>query len=322
MMLPGRRAVMTDISISVKGLRKTYRETVAVDRISFEASGGEILGILGPNGSGKTTTLKSILGLIRFDEGSIDVLGLDVSRRRKKSLEHVGAVLEGARNIYWYLSPEENLLYFAGIRGFSRREAARRSGPLLEELGLSEVSAKEVRELSSGMKQKVSLACAFVHDPDVLLLDEPTLGLDVETSISVRNWLRALAASRGKTILVTSHDLGFVESVCDRILIIKSGRIVSHESVESLKAKFSRKFYEIGIRGEIHRTLLEKLSAFCEVEEHPDGENRKLIIALRDPMQMFEVIEALRSENAAIRDFRTVESDLAEIFLRVIEREG
>jgi ABC-2 type transport system ATP-binding protein len=311
---------LLDSTVAVEGLRKRYRGIPAVDGISFEAFSGEVLGILGPNGSGKTTTLKSILGLLRFDEGSVTVKGIDVTRHRKRALEHLGAVLEGARNIYWYLSAEENLMYFAGIRGYSRTAALARSRPLLEQLDLTEVRSKEVRELSSGMKQKISLACAFVHDPDILLLDEPTLGLDVETSITMRNWLRSLAAERGRTILITSHDLAFVETVCDRILIIDRGRLVSHETVESLRARFSRKSYEVSTAGAAGEALLARLSAFCEVQAGPDGEGSRLVIALRDPGMLYELFRTLFEEGVAIRDFRTVESDLAEIFLRVIGR--
>lgn len=302
--------------ITVEGLRKTYGDLVAVDGLSFEVAPGEILGILGPNGSGKTTTLKSILGLITFDAGTVRLKDIDVARDRTGAVSHVGAILEGARNIYWYLSPEENLIYFAGIKGRSRRSVSRRIDQLLEALDLVGVRDKEVREFSSGMKQKTALACALVHDPEVLLLDEPTLGLDVETSASVREMLRSLVRNDGKTILITSHDMSFVESVCDRVLIIRQGGIVSHETIASLRNKFSNKIYSLRIAGTGAGSFAEAVgdSRQAAVEPSDDG-SVQLSMRLDEPMQLLEVLRDIERDGLALLDLRVVESSLEDIFL-------
>jgi ABC-2 type transport system ATP-binding protein len=305
--------------ITVDSLRKTYGDLVAVDGISFQVRQGEILGILGPNGSGKTTTLKSILGLITFDSGCISVNGVDVTRNRTGAVRHMGAILEGARNIYWYLSPEENLVYYAGIKGLSRRSVSARIDRLLETLDLDEVRSKEVREFSSGMKQKTALACALVHDPAILLLDEPTLGLDVETSSTVRAMLRDLVASEGKTIMITSHDMSFVESVCDRVLIIREGRIVSHETIASLRQKFANKIYMLKLASPVQDELVQALQKeYGAAVEGTGSDEVTASLRLEDPMQLLDVLSMVRSAEVHLCDLRVVESSLEDIFLDLI----
>lgn len=307
--------------ISVDMLRKTYKDVVAVDGISFNAYKGEILGILGPNGSGKTTTLKSILGLILFDSGNIQVSGMDVAKDNKKILRNTGAVLEGARNVYWHLSPEENLRYFAGLKGLSHSSIKERMNSLLKELDLDAVRKKELREFSKGMKQKVALACAFIHDPDILLLDEPTLGLDVEISRSMRTWLREIVQKSEKSILVTSHDMDFIESVCDRVLIIKDGKILSHETLQSLKMKFSKKIFTIEIADIPDADSIGRIEELGELTVENTDKGCRLMILLKNAMQIYDLMEILRSVDTEITDFRTVESDLEDIFLNVIKDE-
>lgn len=305
--------------ISVEGLRKSYGDLVAVDDLSFRVRPGEILGILGPNGSGKTTTLKSILGLITFDSGSVRVRGTDITKHRNRALEYMGAILEGARNIYWYLSPLENLIYYAGIRGFSRRSVSERIDRLLAALDLQDVRNKEVREFSSGMKQKTALACALVHDPEILLLDEPTLGLDVETSSSVRAMLKDLVRENGKTILITSHDMSFIESVCDRILIMRKGRIVSHETMESLRRKFSNKIYVLRTAGQLTETCLGRIREMCQAAAEDGGTGpAALNLRLESPMQLYDVLGVIREEGMELDDLQIIESSLEDIFLDLI----
>lgn len=315
MQVPGTPA------ISVRGLRKNYRDVVAVDGISFDAWHGEILGILGPNGSGKTTTLKSILGLVHFDAGEVTALGLEVPRRSRKVLRETGAVLEGARNIYWHLSPMENLVYFAGLKGLSKNDIRERADLLLGQLGLDEVSRKEVRQFSKGMKQKVALACAFIHDPVLLLLDEPTLGLDVEISRQMRDWLRETVEGRDRSILVTSHDMDFIESVCDRVLIIKEGRILSHETLKSLKERFATKTLVLDLDRDPGIECMDLLEKTGAVSVDTAGGCFRVSIVLSDASGLFDLVRPLDSSGAALLDFRTEEHDLEDIFLSMIRSE-
>ena len=309
-----------DPLISVTDLRKSYADVSALRGISFSVQPGEVLGILGPNGSGKTTAIKSILGLLTFDSGTIRVAGAEIPRRRRQVLGRIGAVLEGARNIYWYLSPRENLRYFAGIRGRTGRDVRRRADSLLERLGLSEVGDKEVRKFSSGMKQKVALACALVHDPDILLLDEPTVGLDVEAATDVRRMIADLAGRRGRTILVTSHDMSFMEAICTRVLIIREGRIVSHESIQELRRRFSRKVFQVTVNpspGEECMAALRELAALditnCE---------RGILLSMlpESPATFHKALDRLQEEGLELVDISTMESSLEEIFLDLVGR--
>jgi len=304
--------------IAVDGLRKSYRGTVAVDGISFEAYRGEILGILGPNGSGKTTTLKSVLGLIFYDGGSVRVLGLDPRKDRKRILRSTGAMLEGARNVYWQLSPDENLEYFAGIKGLSRRDIRERRNTLVAQLGLEDVRRKELREFSNGMKQKTALACAFINDPELLMLDEPTLGLDVEITIQIRDLLRASARDDGRSMLVTSHDMDFMESVCDRVLIIKKGKILSHETLDSLRCRFSRKTFRLELDRSPGAEAMLMLKNLGDVQPFDSDASCTLKVVLKDAGLVYGLMDALRADGLRIMDLSTVESDLEDIFLQMI----
>lgn len=180
--------------LKVENLCKTYRSKIktikAVENISFEGNKGEIFGILGPNGVGKTTTVKSIATIIYYDSGTILVDGYDNKKHPNLVKQRIGAVLEGSRNIFWRLTPEENMIYFAGLKGLSKKDVRSNIEYFLETLDLKDVRNKKVREFSKGMQQKVEVACAFITDPKIILLDEPTLGLDVETSRQMQVWIK------------------------------------------------------------------------------------------------------------------------------------
>src|SRR4030066_415833 len=175
------------IAFRVAQLVKSYKPDSpnAVDGISFEIESGTVFGLLGPNGAGKTTTIKMILGLIIPTSGSIKLAGYDISTHRNKALRHAGAVLEGSRNIYWRLSARANLEYFGALRGMHGGALKQRIDELLALVELSDRADEETREFSRGMQQKVALAIAMLHNPDVLLLDEPTLGLDVQSARTI-----------------------------------------------------------------------------------------------------------------------------------------
>ncbi|HET8986032.1 MAG TPA: ABC transporter ATP-binding protein, partial [Trueperaceae bacterium] len=236
--------------LQVKSIHKSYRrggradgtepapgtdtdrsgEVKAVDGVDFSVARGEIVGLLGPNGAGKTTTIKTICGLIAPDSGTVTVNGFDVRRDRRKALRHISAVLEGNRNLYWRLSVRENLVYFAGNRGMSPAAVGPRIAELLDQFGLTNKADELVSNLSRGMQQKLAISVALLADTDVLLLDEPTLGLDVETGYEVRTLLADIARS-GKTIILSTHDMAVVEALCRRVVVINHGRVVTDDSV-------------------------------------------------------------------------------------------
>ena len=226
-------------ALAVEGVRKTFGSgedaVVAVDGVTFSVEQGAVVGLLGPNGAGKTTLIKSILGMVLPDEGSVRIAGIDARESPRAAYEHVDAMLEGARNDYWRLTVRENLRYFATISGVDSDEVGARHEHLLDRLDLAEKADTPVRDLSRGMKQKVSLASVLAGGADVVFLDEPTLGLDVESARTLQTELRRLAREEGLTVLLSSHDMDVVETVCDRVVVMSDGRIVADDTVDALR---------------------------------------------------------------------------------------
>ena len=206
----------------------------AVDDLSFDVAPGEFFGFLGPNGAGKTTTINAIVGLATFQSGSIEVFGQDVVRRFREARSLVGLSPQDF-NFDRYLTVEEVLLYQGGYYGMRRPEAKTRAKELLDRFELSDKRRATPLELSGGMKRRLSLARALMHDPDLLILDEPTAGMDVELRLELWEFLRTINAG-GKTIVMTSHYLEEVEMLCSRVGIIDRGRLVALENKETLMA--------------------------------------------------------------------------------------
>ena len=236
--------------IAVQSLSKVYkvaggRSITAVDEISLSVPAGQVFGLLGPNGAGKTTTIKLLCGLVTPTAGTIRLNGFDVARQRSHAVLELGAVLEGGRNVYWSLSAWQNLLYFGRLKGVSSRDIKPRAERLLRDLGLWDVRRSSVGGFSRGMQQKVAIAAALITDPPILLLDEPTIGLDVEAARTVKHWVVRLAHEEGKTIVLTTHQLDMAQQLCDRVAIMRAGRIVADMPVSDLLGRFRRDRYQI-----------------------------------------------------------------------------
>lgn len=250
------------VLLCAEGLVKTFRHgrvVQAVQGISLRLVAGEILAFLGANGAGKSTCIKILSGLVDPDDGEVKVLDQKlISNPRVK--REIGVVLEGNRNLYWRMTPLENLIYFGGLRGMEYSEARRRSMELLEQLDLSEKRNTLVQQLSRGMQQKVAIAAALVHNPRILLLDEPTLGLDVEGSESMKRIVGKMAAE-GRAILIATHQLEIAESLANTIAVIKKGRLIADAALRDLIGRFSKQVFEI----EIAETLPPELVAELEV---------------------------------------------------------
>jgi ABC-2 type transport system ATP-binding protein len=228
--------------IRLNGVTKRYREFAAVDELDLEVHDGEIMGIIGHNGAGKSTTLKMILGLITPTAGSVEVMGRNMSRESAYVKQFVGYLSEESP-LYENMTVAEYLLFFSELYGMPKHSARKRMDLLLGSLKLSE-QHKLTGELSKGMKRKTAIARALLHDPGLLILDEPNSGLDPLTSFFIINYLRRLK-EQGKTIVLSAHNLFHIEYVCDRVAILKNGRLAVCDSMEAIRTSLGRREYEV-----------------------------------------------------------------------------
>jgi len=227
--------------LQAHGLRKRYRKgkgwLEALRGVSLRLYPGEILTLLGPNGAGKTTTVKILAGLVEPDEGRVE-------RPAEGTQSWLGAVLEGSRNLYWRLSALENLIYFGTLRGLHPKEARERGWELLQAVGLQDKAHQTVGTLSRGQQQRTALAAALVHDPPVLFLDEPTLGVDLEAQEAIRAWLLRLK-EEGKAILLTTHQLELAEALADRVGLLLEGEMALEGRTREVLQGSPRAVYRI-----------------------------------------------------------------------------
>lgn len=217
--------------IKVNNLSKQYRELKAVNEISFTVNAGDIYGFLGQNGAGKSTTIRMLLTLIEPTAGTIELFGKNLYSHRKEVLRQIGAVIEKP-DLYKYLTAYENLSLFAKMSGVSVTD--KKLKDQLEQVGLSERANSKVRTFSQGMKQRLGIAIALIHDPQLIILDEPTNGLDPQGIADIRNLILHLSRHEGKTILVSSHLLHEIELIANRMLIIDKGKKIMEGTVAEL----------------------------------------------------------------------------------------
>lgn len=306
------RAAAVAVVLDARQLSKQYRQKKyvfeAVSQVSLTLSCGEILAFLGPNGAGKTTTIKMIAGLVRPDGGQVRILGED-PHRSPAALKRVGAVLEGNRNTYWRLTPEENLEYFGVLKGLSGREARLRGRELLARFDLVEKQQTPVQRLSRGMQQKLAIAVALVHRPRLLLLDEPTLGLDVEAGEAVKGLVRSIARD-GCAILLTTHQLNVAEELSDRVAIIRQGRLIAEQSTQALIREFSGSAYRVVVEGDLAE---RQRSAIAALGGTLDGNQIHIACTATDLYQLFDTLRP-----CPILEVQRDQADLTQVFLQLV----
>jgi len=308
--------------VEVEGLSKNYRKHAskeivkAVQEVSFSVGEGEILGLLGPNGAGKTTTIKMICSLLRPDAGRVRVRGVDNQQHRLRALRHLSAVLEGNRNLYWRLSVHENMLYFAGNRGVSARAARPKISTLLGQFGLSDKADELVNNLSRGMQQKLAIAVALLAETDVVMLDEPTLGLDVGTGLEVRALLRDVAAE-GRTIIISTHDMAVVQELCKRTVIISAGRVVADEKVANLLSLFDTRSYRVTLGSPLSAEQRRRLTAAFAVLEYRE-DALTLNVTLEHPEDIYRLMAILQLERTPVEDLGRTQPDFEQVFLELV----
>jgi ABC-2 type transport system ATP-binding protein len=307
-------------AIAVEGLTKRFGsgdETVtAVDDVSLAVDPGSVVGLLGPNGAGKTTLIKCILGMVLPDEGAARIQGFDVYSNPRRAYAHVDAMLEGARNDYWRLTVRENLRYFATVGGVDPDSVAGRHERLLDQLDLAEKADEPVRKLSRGMKQKVSLASVLATESDVVFLDEPTLGLDVESSLTLRRELRRIVAERDLTVVLSSHDMDVVEDVCDRVVVMSEGRVIADEAVDDLLGAAAPRGFRITSPDIDAGTLAALRRRFDVTSVDRRGARTRVAVAV-DGNGFYRLVDALRDHEVRIDAVDTEARDLESAFVEL-----
>ncbi len=318
---------MSEPIVQIDDLSKVYRSregTVrAVNHVSFSVGRGEVVGLLGPNGAGKTTTIKCLCTLIQPTAGRIVIDGIDVLARPNKALRRIAAVLEGNRNVYWRLSARENLEFFAGLQGIPARRVRRHISELLEMFDLESKAKAAARKLSRGMQQKLAVACALVKQTELLLLDEPTLGLDVETSYELRTALKQMARQGDRTILLSSHDMNVVQDICDRVIIIQDGHVITDDEVSNLLALFRARAYHFQLAGRLTPEQQRRVeSHFQMIEFHHTDHTTEIEVELLRGEQLYELMDLLRDAGAVIEAIDRRDPNLEEIFLSILRRKS
>ena len=300
--------------------------TVALDKVNLEIRPGELFGLLGPNGSGKTTTIKCLSTILIPDEGRAIVNGFDTQKETAMVRASLGMVVGGERTLYWKLTARDNLTYFASLYKMKRRHAKKRIEELLEILQLADRADERLEDYSSGMRQKVAIARALLHDPPILLLDEPTLGLDPGFARQIRTQIKELSERMGKTVLLTTHYMDEADQLCDRVAFINNGRIVAVDTPNRLKMRVKEKeLVEVAVYSppadiESHiRSLLPEAEVVKLIRGNEnEGDPSRIKIIGGKPEQHIEVIiDILRQKNVRIGNLNVGVPTLEDVFIKL-----
>ena len=299
---------MEENAIEISGLKKSYGNTLALQKVNLSIKKGEFFGLLGPNGAGKTTTISILTGLVFRDEGSTLVFGEDTVENFRYTRSKIGIAAQEL-SVDWFFSIEKLLYFQAGYYGLSKKDAKESVNSLLERLGLDKKRSSRLRQLSGGMKRRFQLAKALVHDPDIIILDEPTAGVDVELRRSLWKYLNELH-SEGKTILLTTHYIEEAEQLCENIAIIDEGKILKKGSPKELTQELGSSGITIKI-GDARN----KFDSFLSDYSYTFSDNR-LHFSVKNPdVAMPDIIQKLSDNNIKIQSVESNSSSLEDVFL-------
>jgi len=311
-------------ALQVERLNKTYRprgaraSMHAVKDLSFALKPGEVAALLGPNGAGKTTAIKCICQLITPSSGRVAVMGFDARRDSLRAIARLATSFDGPRNVDMQLSVRENLEWFAGLQGISRGHARAEMDALLETFSLTDKCNAITQTLSRGTVQRLSLACCLIKRADVILLDEPTLGLDHQSSHELRAIIKRLAHNEGKTLLISSHDMAAVQDVCTRALVMRRAELVADAKLTSLMERFSSQAqYEITVRVDPTESLHRGLRLCGLAFERNPTTGRFSVRIKREGEGLHRVLNALRESRVQLESVAshqpTIESVLRQL---------
>ena len=303
------------MNITVSNLTKNYGDQRAVDNISFEVKTGEILGFLGPNGAGKTTTMKIITCYMAPTEGTVKIGDYDVIEQPERVKKHIGYLPEN-NPLYLDMPVLEYLSFVAEIQGVAKENIPQRLRAIVGQCGLNREKHKKIGELSKGYRQRVGLAQAMIHDPAILVLDEPTTGLDPNQIVEIRNLIKEIG--KEKTVILSTHILPEVEATCDSILIINNGQIRGHDTVDNLinraKGQFSFQVQILAPDSSMVAETLRQLPDVTVVEVLTDQPNRYLITGTRDMELREALFHFCVKQNWVLTELSLIEESLEDIF--------
>ncbi len=312
-----QKSKKSNVLIEARGLTKWYGDVCAVDNVSFNVKRGEVVGFLGPNGAGKTTTMKMIISFIAPTSGYVKVAGHDTLTDSMHVRRSIGYLPEETP-LYRDMSVLEFLRFTSEIREIPKDESSKRIGDIAKICGLSAVMGRPIGELSKGYRQRVGLAQAMIHDPDIVILDEPWTGLDPNQITDVRRLIKELG--KDKTVLLSTHILAEVEAVCDRVVIIDRGKIVADDIPEALIEKKGEVRYNLRVQngegvGALKGTL-QKISGVESVEIDKIGEETLFALTgkIGNAPNEREILEAFKSSPAKLISIRHSKSSLEDVF--------
>lgn len=291
-------------TVDVKNLFKSYNDQIAVKNLSFSVDPGEILGLIGPNGAGKSTTIKIMLDFMKPDSGEVDLFGSSMSEATKNRIGY----LPESRGLYKELKAMDCILYLASLKGMDKTTAKERAIQLLDRTGMLESENKKIKHLSKGMGQMIQFIVTIIHDPELLIMDEPFSGLDPVNTELMKN-IVGKYRDEGKAIILSTHQMNQVEELCDRVLMIDHGEEVLYGDLREIKSRFKKNSVQISVVGEIG-----DLSGVIEKRTTKDG--FELILAEDTSPQ--GVLDQLRGQGLEIQRFEITTPSLHSIFLKMV----
>ena len=309
--------------IEVKNITKKYGKFTAVDNISFDVKDGEIVGFLGPNGAGKSTTMNMITGFIEPNEGTIVVNGYDITKKPKKAKKQIGYMPENVP-LYNDLTVKEFISYMAELKLVERKTRKEEVQKIMEQTGLSEVQNKLIRNLSRGYKQRVSMAGALVGNPDVLILDEPTVGLDPKQITDIRKLIKELG--KNHTVILSSHILSEISQICERVIIINKGKIVAIDTPKNLEQKTQEKnvilitVEDKNGKMEELKKLIPEIIELKFVKDNEDGTKQYMVESDAKVDLRKKLFEILPKQEIVIFELKKAEKTLEDAFITLIDK--
>lgn len=308
--------------IEVKNVTKKYGKFIAVDNISFTINEGEIIGLLGPNGAGKSTTMNMLTGFIEQTEGEIIIDGYNTLKKPKKAKKEIGYMPEGVP-LYTDLTVKEFITYMAEIKNVNRKVRKEKIQEIINKTGLAEVQKKLIKNLSRGYKQRVSMAGALIGEPKILILDEPTVGLDPKQITEIRNLIKELGKTH--TVILSSHILSEVSQICNKVIIINKGKIVAIDTPENLESKVSNKnclyvtVEDPEDKMNIIKNKIKEIKKLELVEKNEDG-TKQYMIESEDNVDLRKMIfSELAKEDITIFEMKKADTTLEDAFMKLIE---